>query len=138
MMVLKVKDNEYKVKFGYNSFCDTDLMDRVNDLTMLFAGEEVENDSDVAGIGKIKDLFLCVRELIFVGCKKYNPLDSIQEVGDLLDEYREEETEEERGLMQLFTQLSEELLNEGFLADILTAMSEEVENDKVKKMPTKK
>ena len=60
MMVLKVKDNEYKVKFGYNSFCDTDLMDRVNDLTMLFAGEEVENDSDVAGIGKIKAIELTI------------------------------------------------------------------------------
>ena len=28
MMTLKIKEKEYKVKFGYNSFCDSDLLDR--------------------------------------------------------------------------------------------------------------
>ena len=46
-MVLKVKDKEYKVKFGYNSFCDTDLMDRTSDLLKIFQGAGVEDDKDV-------------------------------------------------------------------------------------------
>ena len=54
-MELKVKGKEYKVRFGYNSFCDTDLMDRTKDLLGIFDSEEVENDSDVGGIGKVKE-----------------------------------------------------------------------------------
>ena len=46
MMILNVKDKEYKVKFGYNSFCDTDLMERTSDLLNLFNGADVEDDKD--------------------------------------------------------------------------------------------
>ena len=70
MMILNVKDKEYKIKFGYNSFCDTDLMDRTSDLLKLFQSKEAENDDDVTGMGKVKDLFICVRDLLFVGFKK--------------------------------------------------------------------
>lgn len=129
MMVLKVKDKEYKVKFGYNSFCDTDLMDRTSDLIKIFHNAEVEDDKDVTGMGKIKELFSCVRDLLFVGFEKYNPVETKQEIGNILDDYKDEETEEEkRGILDLFTKLSEELLNEGFLGEVFEEMSKEVEN----------
>lgn len=35
-MELKVKGKEYKVRFGYNSFCDTDLMDRTKEFAWNF------------------------------------------------------------------------------------------------------
>ena len=54
MMVLKVKEKEYKVKFGYNSFCDTDLMDRTSALLKIFQGEEIDEDKD--GIIYLKDI----------------------------------------------------------------------------------
>ena len=38
-MELKVKGKEYKVRFGYNSFCDTDLMDRTKDLLGIWLKE---------------------------------------------------------------------------------------------------
>ena len=125
MMVLKVKENEYKVKFGYNSFCDTDLMDRTSTLLKIFQGEAVEEDKDVAGINRIKDLFCCVRDLLFVGFQKYNPVDCVQDIGDILDDYRDEATEDNKhGLLDLFTTLTEELMNEGFLSDLLKATEE--------------
>lgn len=128
MMVLKVKDKEYKVKFGYNSFCDTDLMDRTNDLIQLFSDSGVEDDKDVTGMGKIKELFCCVRDLLFVGFGKFNPVETKQEIGDILDGYKDEETEEDkRGILELFTKLSEELMNEGFLGDLVTKMNKELE-----------
>lgn len=133
MMTLKVRDKEYRVKFGYNSFCDTDLMDRTADLLKIFQGAEVENDSDVTGMGKIKELFSCVRDLLFVGFKKYNPVDTAQEIGDILDDYHDEGTEDDkRGILDLFTKLSEELMKEGFLGDLMNKMAEETE--KVTKM----
>lgn len=132
MMILKVTDKEYKVKFGYNSFCDTDLMDRTSDLIQLFHNEGAEDDKDVTGMGRIKELFLCVRDLLFVGFKKYNAVDTVQEVGEILDDYHDEGTEEDkRGILNLFTKLSEELMNEGFLGDLINQM----EQSETKNMP---
>ena len=133
MMTLNVKGKEYKVKFGYNSFCDTDLMDRTTDLLKLFQSEKVDNDKDVAGLGMVKDLFSCVRDLLFVGFQKYNPVETVQEVGEILDDYHDEATEEDkRGILDLFTNLSEELMNEGFLGELLTEISENVEKTEKK------
>ena len=128
-MVLKVKDKEYKVKFGYNSFCDTDLMDRTSDLLKIFQGAGVEDDKDVTGMGKIKELFSCVRDLMFVGFKKYNPAETVQEIGEILDDYHDEATDEERrGILDLFTKLTDELMNEGFLGDLMEQMAKVEEN----------
>ena len=133
MMELKVKENVFKVKFGYNSFCDTDLMDRTSDLLSLFKNGNAEDDKDVSSMGKVKELFLCVRDLLFVGFQKYNPVETVQEIGDILDDYHDEATEEDtRGLLDLFTKLAEELTQEGFLGDLMKQMSEETEEDSQK------
>lgn len=130
-MTLKVKENEYKVKFGYNSFCDTDLMDRTSDLLKIFKEEDVEDDNDAKAVGKVKDLFLCVRDLLFVGFKKFNPVETVQDVGDILDDYHDEATEDDsRGILDLFTDLTTELMNEGFLGDLLSQMEEVPEETK--------
>ena len=136
-MVLNVKGTEYKVKFGYNSFCDTDLMDRTSDLLKIFQGADVEDDKDVTGMGKIKDLFSCVRDLLYVGFKKNNPVETVQEVGDILDDYHEEATEDDkRGILDLFTQLTEELMREGFLGDLMDQMAQtQATETKVAKIP---
>ena len=132
MYSLKIGDKEYKVKFGFNSFCDTDLMDRTKTLIMLFQAEDVSGDEDVSGLGKIKDLFTCVRDLLFVGFQKYNPVNSPQEVGNLLDQYHDEGTEEDpHGIMDLFSNLSGELMSEGFLADLMKAGAESQKRLKV-------
>ena len=131
MMVLKVKGNEYKVKFGYNSFCDTDLMERTSDLLNLFSGADVEDDKDVTGMGKIKELFSCVRDLLFVGFKKFNPVETVQEVGEILDDYNDEATKDDkRGIRDLFTKLTEELMNEGFLQDLMEQLEKTVDNQR--------
>ena len=131
MMVLKVKEKEYKVKFGYNSFCDTDLMDRTSDLLKIFQGAGVEDDKDVTGMGKIKELFSCVRDLLFVGFDKYNPVGTVQEIGEILDDYHDESTEDDkRGILDLFTKLTEELMSEGFLGDLMEQMANVTEETK--------
>lgn len=134
-MVLKVKEKEYKVKFGYNSFCDTDLMERSEDLLKLFQSAGADDDKDVAGLGKVRELFLCVRDLLFVGFKKFNPVETVQEVGDIIDDYHDEAPEDEkRGVMDIFTKLSEELMNEGFLGEILNDQTEPEQNQQDQKV----
>ena len=128
MMILKVKGKEYKVKFGFNSFCDTDLMQRTGDLLKVFQSQNEENDNDVTGIGKIKDLFTCVRELLYFGFMKYNPVADVQKVGDILDDYHDEATEENaNSIIELFTKLTEELMQEGFLGDLTKAQTKQVQ-----------
>lgn len=128
MMILKVKGKEYKVKFGFNSFCDTDLLERTGDLLKVFQDQNVENDNDVTNIGKIKDLFICVRQLLYFGFMKYNPVADVQKVGDILDDYHDEATEENtNSIMELFTKLTEELMKEGFLGDLTKAQTQQIQ-----------
>lgn len=134
MMVLKVKDKEYRVKFGYNSFCDTDLMDRTSDLLKIFKKENAADDENVSAMGKIKELFSCVRDLLFVGFKKYNPVENIQEIGEILDDYHEEATEDDkRGILDLFAKLTEELMSEGFLGGLIQQIGAATAEQKSKK-----
>ena len=124
MMTLTVKGVEYKVKFGFNSFVDTDLMERTEAMIKIF--DEKANKDDVYGMGRIKEMFSVVRELLFVGFKKYNPFENVAEIGDLLDDYIEEGTEENpHDLLELFGQLSEELMNEGFLKGVMNAVEKQ-------------
>ena len=123
MLTITVSDVTYRIKFGYNCFCDGDIFDRVKDILGILSGAGAEDDDDVSGLGKIRDLFATTRELLYLGLKKYNPVDSLTEVGDLLDTYRDEAPEgEKRGLLQIFTLLSEELMSEGFLSDLAVEM----------------
>ena len=131
MMVLSIGGKDYSVKFNYNCFCDTDLLDRVNDLGKIFQGANAKDDKDVSGIGKIRDLFVCVRDLLFTGFQEENPVENVQAVGKLLDQYKAEAPEgEERGILQLFVMLSNELMEEGFLSDLMKTLASAVENQK--------
>ena len=117
MMTLKVKDKEYKVKFGYNSFCDTDLLDRTTEIMGILKGsKETTKDNEFT-----RRLFNVVRELLFEGFKRYNPAENLEEIGYILDDYFEEGTEEDsHGLVSIFGLIAQELLTEGFFGDLLT------------------
>lgn len=125
MLNLVIDNKEYKIEYGFNSFCDTDLLERTQDMLTLFSGGDVENDNDVQALGMIKEMFCIVRELLFVGFEEHNPVEDVKEVGRLLDKYRKEAPEgESRGILDLFGMLSEELMNEGFLADLMNKIAE--------------
>ena len=133
MMTLNISGTEYKVKFGYNSFADSDLLERVQEISLLLNGAETDND--VSAMGKMRELFVVVRELLFEGFKKNNPVNTVQDVGDLLDIYMDEtpdavegEEVEDRGIFALFLMLANELANEGFLADFVAKMNQATES----------
>ena len=143
MMTLNISGKEYKVKFGFNSFADSDLLDRVSDIANIFS-EDTEKD-----FSSIRTLFTVVRELLYVGFKKCNPVESLEAVGDLLDVYIDETPLDEdgnptegRGILELFMQLSNELADEGFLADfvgkMMTATESETKKPQDHKKPQKK
>jgi len=122
MMTLKVKEKEYKVKFGYNNFCDSDLLDRTAD-AMGIVGELEGATTDSSSMAKVRKLFTLTRELLFEGFKKFNPVSSLDEVGDILDDYLDEDPEN-HGLVTIFGQIILDLMGGGFFGDLLTKSSE--------------
>ena len=133
MIALTINNETYNVEFEYNDFCDTDLLERVDTLMNVIGG------TSEGGIGDIKDVFCVVRELLFVGIKSDNKPEDIKAVGKLLDAYRKEKVEgESRNLKGLFTLLTEELFEEGFLNDLVQMVSEEVSQESEKVVPMEK
>lgn len=125
MMTIKVGEKEYKVKFGYNSFCDSDLLDRTSDAMGIIG--ELQDTKEKDTMEKVRKLFNVTRELLFEGFKKKNPVGSVEEVGDILDDYLEED-KENHGLIDVFGMLAQELLTEGFFGDLLTKSNKAIEN----------
>lgn len=141
-MTLTINGKEYKVRYGYNSFADSDLLERVMQVAVILSGAGVTSDSDIMGMGKMRDVFAIVRELLFEGFRKDNPVESVQAVGDLLDIYMDETPKDEtgnptedRGIFALFNMLGEELSNQGFLTDFISKLNSAVESEKITKMP---
>lgn len=137
MMTIKVGEKEYKVKFGYNSFCDSDLLDRTSD-AMGMIGELQNTDPDEKNtMAKVRKLFTVTRDLLFEGFKKNNPVESVGEVGDILDDYLEEDREN-HGLISIFGMLAQELLTEGFFGDLLNQSNKAIEKLTARKTSKKK
>lgn len=144
MTTLKVKDKEYKVRFTYNSFADSDLLDRTFEtLTlvqeMLQGKESTEENTkeNTNPVEKIRKLFLLNRELLFVGFKKENPVENIETVGDILDDYLDEDPEN-HGLIDVFNMIAKELLASGFFGDLLTKSNKAMQETLTKKSVKKK
>ena len=125
MMTLKVKDKEYKVRFTYNSFADSDLLDRTFE-TLTLVQEMLSADENTNSVSTLKKLFTLVRELLFVGFKRENPVESKEAVGDILDDYLEEDPEN-HGLVDVFNMIAGELLSSGFFGDMLKKSNKAME-----------
>ena len=132
MTTITINGTEYKIKYGYNSFCDSDLMDRTTE-ALGFIGSSIDNE-EVKDTEYTKKLFILVRELLVAGFRKYNPKTK-EEVGDLLDDYFDEGTESEpHGLMDVFLLIVNELIASGFIGDLL----KKAQDAKKKKVETMK
>ena len=131
-MTLKVKDKEYKVRFTYNSFADSDLLDRTFE-TLTLVQEMINANEETNSIETLKKLFVLTRELLFVGFKKENPVESVEAVGDILDDYLEEDSEN-HGLINTFNLIAGELLASGFFGEVLRKSTEAMKNQNTSKM----
>lgn len=144
MMTIKVKNKEYIVKFGYNSFCDSDLLDRtaealgmVQEMSNLNQDDENKQPTTAETLAKIRKVFNLTRELLFEGFKKKNPVATIEEVGDILDDYLDED-KKNNGLVDIFGRIAQELLKEGFFGNLLMESSKIIADLATKKSARKK
>lgn len=136
MFIITVNGMEYKVRYGMNSFVDSDVMDRAKAVINILDGDSEGEDNSVR---MVKDLFACTRDLFYIGFQKHNPIATPQEVGDLLDDYIDEAPEgEKRGILQLFNMVTEELLHQGFLEDLMGTIEETQKEAQKETQETKK
>lgn len=121
MYYFKIHGNEYKVRYGYRTVCENDILDRVM---------RIGNSEDGTVKGLINNLVKTTAELLLVGLQKYHSkefgykdekekLKRIDEILDLLDDYEDESTEDhEQDAATLLRDLQDELEKNGFLSTI--------------------
>ena len=121
MYIFKIHGKEYKVRYGYRTVCENDILDRVMN---------IGNSEDGTAKGLINNLVKTTAELLLVGLQKYHAkefgykdekerLKRIDEILDLLDDYEDESTEDhEQDAATLLKDLQDELEKNGFLSTI--------------------
>lgn len=131
MVTLKVKDKEYKLKFGYKSFKNSGILGEVVAMqTKVKEGKAEDAESQERDVENQVELLEEVLELnsklVLVALQKYNEefraeykdeegmKKLIDRVDDLMDDYMDEE--DSMSIMDLFNALVDELFNNGFLS----------------------
>ena len=121
MYLFKIHGKEYKVRYGYRTVCENDILDRVMNIGST-------EDGTVKGL--INNLVETTAELLLVGLQKYHSKEfgygsdeerqkRIGEIIDMLDDYEDESTEEhEQDAATLLKDLQGELEKNGFLSAI--------------------
>lgn len=123
MVTFKVNGKEYKIVFGYGLLTQSDVLDKVQEIT---GGKERD----------IKKLISILPELLLAGLQKKHKDEFgydtesertvvFQKVCDLLDDYESEGTEENpKSGFDLYKILSSELEKNGFLSGLLNTLAE--------------
>lgn len=123
MVTFAVNGKEYKVVFGYGLLTQSDVLDKVQEIT---SGQE----------RNLQKLISILPELLLAGLQKKHKDEfgyetesertvAFQKVCDLLDDYEDEGTEENpKSGFDLYQLLDKELEKNGFLSGLLNAVAE--------------
>lgn len=131
MVTLKVKDKEYKLKFGYKSFKKSGILGEVVAMQVKARENKTENaklqERDAENqVELLEEVLELNSKLVLVALQKYHEefraeyedkegmKKLIDKVDDLMDDYMDEE--DSMSIMDLFNALVDELFNNGFLS----------------------
>lgn len=142
MYEFRVKEDVYKIRFGYGVLYKTDLIDRVLSVSEL----NEKNPADT-----LKNLIGLTAELLLAGLQKshsdkfgYETEEErekmILKVCDLIDEYEDEHTDDDgnrdKDGFTLFSDLQGELERNGFLSQITKTAATDAAKVNATKIPT--
>lgn len=131
MIKLKVKDKEYKLKFGYKSFKKSGILKEVVAMQTKAreskeeSGQEQEKDVENQ-VELLEEVLELNSKLVLIALQKHHEefridyenkeeMNSlIDRVDDFMDDYMDEE--DSMSIMELFNKLVDELFNNGFLS----------------------
>lgn len=125
MVVLKIKNKDYKLKFGYKSFKKSGVLREVVAMQNELKDSKEDSEDGTGNIELLEQVFEANSKLVLAALQKYNEefrvdynnpesvQECIEKVDDLMDDYMEEE--DAMPVMDLFSALTNELFNNGFL-----------------------
>lgn len=129
MLTLRVKGQDYKLKFGYKALGKSGILKEVTAMQKAIKERkdegEGEENSD-AMLDMLGDIFDLNSRLVLAALQKYNQeyrvdydsqaslKNGIEKVYDFMDDYMDEE--DAMDIMTLFTELMNDLFDNGFLS----------------------
>lgn len=123
-MKLIVKDHKFHIKFGFKALAKSGVLEDVAKMQELFGNDDNADDIDM--LKKMPEIFDTIAKLLLAGLQKYNEeykvdyddpdslKDGMDKAYDFLDAYQDED--DAMDFMELFSKLTEELMNNGFLS----------------------
>ena len=134
MVVLKVGNKEYKLKYGYGVLSTSNILDRISNPT---GSDENSNP--------LKEMLKLLTELVLAGMQKCHAdefgyetdsekKECMNKIYDLLDQYEEESNDPDAGF-NLFNLLQEELEKNGFLFGVTKGLEEAMKKANATKVP---
>lgn len=141
MKTIKINNKEYKLKFGYASLYRTGILNRLQDAQSIFNPDKNSNEG---AFDKIEKLMGVTAEAFLAGLQKYHKDEfgyeteserekMIDKVCDLFDDMADED--ETIGVMEIFTMINEELVEQGFLARLFKSAQEIVSQEDATVIP---
>ena len=116
MIIKKILKEDYKIKFGTRLYADDDVLDKVRALA------DIDEKEDIANIKSILD---CTANLLLSGLQKdekhtqyhyeIGNMEDKKEKRNLIFNLLDDFVEDGGNIMELFTELNQELMNLGFL-----------------------
>lgn len=139
MTTLVINGNEYKIKYGYEATARCGVIEKVNKL------EEVLNKAENMEIEDLNKLLQILPELLLAGLQKFHKdefgynyeteegkSDALNKAYELVDDYFDAD---DADVIDLFNLLTEEMVQNGFLANLLQRGAEAEQKPKA---PAKK
>ena len=139
MTTLVINGNEYKIKYGYEATARCGVIEKVNKL------EEVLNSTENMEIADLNKLLQILPELLLAGLQKFHKdefgynyeteegkSDALNKAYELVDDYFDAD---DADIIDLFNLLTEEMVQNGFLANLLQRGAEAEQKPKA---PAKK
>ena len=139
MTTLVINGNEYKIKYGYEATARCGVIEKVNKL------EEVLNGTENMEIADLNKLLQILPELLLAGLQKFHKdefgynyeteegkSDALNKAYELVDDYFDAD---DADIIDLFNLLTEEMVQNGFLANLLQRGAEAEQKPKA---PAKK
>lgn len=134
MVVLKVGNKEYKLRYGYGVLSTSNILDRISNPT---GGDENSNP--------LKEMMKVLTELVLAGMQKHHAdefgyetdsekKECLKKIYDLLDQYEDESEDTDAGF-NLFNSLQEELEKNGFLSGVTKGLEEAMQKANATKVP---
>lgn len=130
MMILKIKDKEYNIEYGFEATIRTKIISKVAKLQNTPEKKKIDL-TDI--LEKMEDVIAVLPELLLVGLQKHHKeykfdydneetkKAKIEEMYALIEDY----TSEDRDVYELFGELQDEMLKNGFLKKVFRQMMEE-------------